>query len=319
MSAENPLAIVLPGQGVQGHVPDLVNKLFFHKEPEVVRTVEGIYTETKHILGVDLREISQAGSLEELSRPGILEPAIMTASIALLEVLREHYGITPDVVAGHSMGQVTASYGAGALDLEQAQLLLKGRGEFMAEAGAQNPGRMAAILGLTFDQVLTVCEKFGVVLANANSPTQNVISGEKDAVAEASKFVRDQAKRDKTRVRAVELEINVAAHSYFMQPARERMKSLLQRITISDPLIPIVDNSSAERVTTKEGVAFGLIESMTARVLWQLSIENMVAHGDRVIMEVGPGNVLSNTISRIDPSVSVIHGLQIINPGQKGE
>ena len=314
MSIENPRAFVFPGQGTQAHIPELVSRLFSPDNPrEVFRTSERIYEDTKDILGADLRKISESGSVAELTQPGIIEPAIMTASIALLEVLKEHYKVKPDVVAGHSMGQVTASYAAEALTLEQAQLLLKGWGEYMTRAGILNPGTMVAILGLNYDEVLEICAKTeealarpGSVPANINGPTHIVVSGEIDAITYISQIVRDKGKK------AIELKVNVAAHSYFMEPARQEMKLLLQRIKVSDPLIPIVDNSIADYVETKEGVAAGLIDAMTAKVLWADSITRMTENGVREFEEVGPGNVLSNTIRRIDPSLSVSHGVQRI-------
>lgn len=307
MSIENPRALVFPGQGTQAHVPELVNRLFSpNNARKVVRTAQVVYEDTKDILGVDFREISERGGIVELSQPGIIEPAVMTASIALLEILKKHYEVEPDVVAGHSMGQVTASYAAGALTFEQAQLLLKSRGEFMTKAGRENPGRMAAILGLTFDQVLDVCAKSGAVLANVNGYTHNVISGEVDAITRALQLVRDQGER------VIELNVNVAAHSYLMESARQEMKLLLQRITVSDPSIPIVDNSIADYVETKEGVVFGLMDAMTARVWWPDSINIMAGNGVKEITEVGPGNVLSNMTRRINPNLLVNHGLQKI-------
>lgn len=300
------LAFIFPGQGTQGHVPEMAKRLLFHKTPEFALIANRTYEEADDTLEFGLRDLSLKGSTEMLGRPGFTEPVILTASIAALRVLRER-GINPDIVAGHSMGELSALVAGEALSFEQALKLVRARGQFMEAAAKQNPGGMVAILGLSLSEVEDVCRGLQAYPANINGFKNIVVSGDNEGVKKVSSAVNALGKK------AIPLEVTVPAHSPLMEPARIEMERLLGDYLISDLSLPLIMNVNAEYAMNPEEVRIELVDQMTKGVLWLNMVEQMAADGVGESIEVGPGGVLSNTIKRIDPSIHTSHAMDLIS------
>lgn len=305
MSVEALKGFVFPGQGTQEGVPAVAKGLLLSDRKDIARIANRTYEEADDTLRILLKKQSLNGSVHELTEPGIIEPAILTASIAALRVLINQ-GIKPDIVAGHSMGEISAVVAARSLTFEQALKLVRSRGEFMEKAGGGNPGSMSAVLGLTLQEVEEICKEAGVEVANINGPTQIVISGRRDSVMLASEIVKNKGKKVR------EIAVAIASHSSLMEPARLDMGRLLQEVPISDPQVHIIQNLTGDYAHSAVEVRSGLVNQMTRRVLWMDTIRRMSADGIDSYIEVGPGNVLSGLIRRIDPLASVSHAMDLI-------
>jgi [acyl-carrier-protein] S-malonyltransferase len=291
------IAFVFPGQGSQyvGMGKEIYDNL------EIART---IFEEASHALGYDLASLSFNGPVEELNKTFRTQPCILTASIAIFNVLLSK-GVTPSVVAGHSLGEYSALVAAGVLSLKDAVRLTEQRGRFMQEAVPEGKGLMAAILGLERDKVDQICRslKSGYASpANYNCPGQIVIAGEKNAVEEAIDFCKQAGAK-----RAVPLSVSVPSHCKLMGDASERLAGLLDKIEFKTPVIPIVNNADALFLNTIEEVKSSLIRQLNSPLLWEDSIKAIVNSGTETFVEVGPGKVLSGLIKRIDPTVKILN------------
>ncbi|NPA26273.1 MAG: ACP S-malonyltransferase [Chloroflexi bacterium] len=293
MARQFPLAVVLPGQGSQfvGMGYSLAQAF-----PEARR----IFEEADRILGYALSRLMWEGPEAQLNQTEHTQPAIFVHAVAAWTVLQERLGAwRPHWVAGHSLGELTALVLAGALDFANGLRLVQERARLMAQAGRQNPGRMAAILGLPIEKVEAVVqrvsERVGLVqVANDNCPGQVVISGTPPGVTHAVEEARQQGAR-----RSVLLKVSVAAHSLLMAPAQDAFNRVLSRIGLRDPHIPVVGNVAARPLVRAEGLFADLSAQLTGRVRWRESVEYMIDRGTRAFLEVGPGNVLVNLIKRI--------------------
>jgi [acyl-carrier-protein] S-malonyltransferase len=251
-------------------------------------------------LGFGLSKICFEGPDEELVRTEVQQPAILTTGIALLRAFRERKAITPDFVAGHSLGEYTALVASGALDFEEAVRLVHARGRFMQEAVAEGRGAMAAVLGLAPDEVARVCEVVceatgGVVTpANYNSPQQTVIAGDAAAVeAACSRLCEEGAKR------TIPLAVSAPFHCPLMAPAAEKLATELGRVRFSTASPPVVTNVEAEPNDDPGRMAALLEAQVTAPVRFVESIERLMALGVTHVLEVGAGRVLSGLVARI--------------------
>lgn len=291
VEAEHFRAFVFPGQGTQR--AGMSEFLFRNQNPDVSKLVRRVYEEAGDILQTNLGSLCLSGPDEELDKPEITQPAILVTSIAALRALG-YYDLKPDVVAGHSLGEFSSLVAAEALSFAQAVRLVNARGKFMESAGKINPGGMVAVLGLELPEVEEICEESGAEIANINSDTQIVISGRNDSIS----YIVDKLGDRKAR----RLRVSIASHSSLMEPARQNMELLLQRESIADPAVSFIQNITGDYALTGEQVRRGLVDQLTGRVLWLDSVRRMQMDGVGEYIEVGPGDVLTKIIKRIDPS-----------------
>lgn len=289
------IAFVFPGQGSQ-HIG--MGKDLWDKFDEV----KALYEEASETLGYDLKELSFNGPQEELNKTFRTQPCILTASIAAYRVLSLN-GITPYVMAGHSLGEYSAIVAAGVISFKEAVMLTEKRGTFMQEAVPAGKGLMAAIIGLDRQKVDDIClsvESGYVSPANYNSPGQIVIAGEKSAVEDAMKLAKNAGAK-----RALALSVSVPSHCTLMVEASNRLAELLDTIEIKDSEVPIVNNADAVILRGAGRIKTSLVNQLNSPLLWEDSIRNIVDIGIDTFIEVGPGKVLSGLIKRIDPSAGL--------------
>jgi [acyl-carrier-protein] S-malonyltransferase len=250
--------------------------------------------------GLDLKRLCFEAPLEELVQTEIQQPALVATSLAVLAALRAR-GIQPDYVVGHSVGEFAALAAAEAMELEEALALVRERGLAMAEAAAKRPGSMAAILGLEDEAVESLCRRIiGVWPANYNSPGQVVVSGEDPAVDECCA----EAEREGAR-RAVKLKVSGAFHSPLVASAAHRLKPAIERVRFADPAAPFMSTVTA-KIEPAQRMGSLLVEQLTAPVKFTQATRALVADGVKTFVEVGPGNVLSGLVKRIDRSVKAV-------------
>jgi [acyl-carrier-protein] S-malonyltransferase len=292
------LAFLFPGQASQypGMGRDLAEKF-----PES----KAVFDEADAALGFSLSKLCFEGSEETLKQTENTQPAILTVSTAAYRAL-EKQGITPDFVAGHSLGEYSALVAAGALKFSTAVKLVRGRGRYMQEAVPSGEGAMAAVLGLSPADVAEICKKAAedevVSPANMNSPEQTVISGSATAVKRAVEIASQSGAK-----RAVILPVSAPFHCAMMMPAQQRLESDLRAAHFSNLKFPLITNVDAEAITTGEEARDALIRQVTNPVRWLESIRDMIDSGVTVFVEVGPGKVLTGLLRQIDRSVRVFN------------
>lgn len=282
------LAFIFPGQGSQqvGMGAELAQN-----HPVADATFE----EADVALGRGLRKLCFEGPEADLKQTENTQLAILTCSVAALRVLKE-YSIIPNAVAGHSLGEYSALVAAGALDFSDALRLVHARASFMAEAGKEQQGTMAAILGMETEQLQNLCETAdGIVnIANYNCPGQLVISGEVDAV----NHVVALAKAEIGERRCRPLPVSGAFHSLLMAPAQQKFKSVLDSVPLHSPQIDIVMNVTGESVTDADDIRQLLSQQITQPVQWEKTLHTIKNTGITHFVEVGPGKVLSGLVKR---------------------
>lgn len=285
------IAFVFPGQGSQyvGMGRELAEKF-----PQA----EAAFREADQTLGIPLTDLCWQGPEEELKITYNTQPALLAASIASFRVLREH-GIKADFVAGHSLGEYSALVAAGALDYLEALSLVRFRGEAMTRAVPAGAGTMAAVLGMTAEQIQELCDKatalgLGVVEpANFNCPGQVVIAGNTPAVEKAVSMAKGMGAK-----RAVMLAVSGPFHSSLLGPAREAMGERLKKANVQDAQIPVAANVSARLIKSKDEIVDALTNQVNSPVLWEDSIRTLAKAGVEIFVEVGPGRVLSGLIKK---------------------
>lgn len=298
------IAFVFPGQGSQsvGMAGELA---------ELSAAAAGVFRAVDTALEEPLSQLMWGGPADQLDRTENAQPAILAASIAILEDLRVawtaagHEPLRPAFAAGHSMGQYSALVAAGVITLEDGVRLVRERGRCMQASGAGRDGAMAAIIGLDdgrLPELVAGASAHGTfVVANRNAPGQVVVSGERAAIDAGAELAKELGAR-----RAIVLPVSVAAHSPLMAEAADAMRSVLDGATFSDPQIPLLANVDAHGITSAADARTELVEHLTAGVDWIAAIEAMQAAGVTTFVEVGPGKVLSGLIKRIAPDAEVI-------------
>ncbi|WP_408956532.1 ACP S-malonyltransferase [Natroniella sp. ANB-PHB2] len=292
------MAFIFPGQGSQkvGMGAELAQDF------EVVRKA---FAEADQALDIDISEVCFSGPEVKLKETSNTQPAILATSIGIYKLLLEK-GLEPDLVAGHSLGEYSALVAAGVLELADAVQLVRKRGQLMAAADPSGEGTMAAIIGLSADEVQKVCtsgSKHGIVeVANFNCPGQVVISGEKKAVEQAAELAKEAGAK-----RAVMLDVSGPFHSSLMESAGEKLAQEFETIDFNEPQIPLVTNVKAEITTEVDHIKDALIEQISGSVRWQESIQRMIDAGVDTFIEVGPGRVLKGFMRKIDRSVTALN------------
>ncbi len=260
------------------------------------------YKIANEILETDIQSVSFNGPEELLKKTKYTQPAIYIVSTIISHIMIEN-GFTPDGVAGHSLGEYSAIVAAGGIDYEVGLELVKLRSQSMHRAGKLNPGTMAAIIGMTANQVEKLCNFINtdnvIVAANYNTENQIVVSGDIDSVKKLIKSAKEYGAR-----MAVPLNVSGAFHSPLMKPAREELADKLDSIEISDINIPLYSNVDAEPITKGKDIKDSLVRQLENPVLWFDTIKNMTSDSYSSYIEIGPGKVLQGLNRKIDKTLS---------------
>lgn len=288
------IAFVFPGQGSQ----------YVGMGKDLVDVAKDLFEQAEEILSFDILKLCIEGPAEQLNKTENTQPAIFTVSYAILrEVLKT--GIKPQFVAGHSLGEYVAAASANVFSFADGVKITKKRAEFMQNAQPEGKGSMAAVLGLDEDKVREICKEVSsgyVDVANINCPGQIVISGEKEAVLEASDLAKQKGAK-----KVVMLQVSIPSHCLLMKDAAYAFRDFLKEFDLKDAEIPIVTNVDAkEKVNSKE-IFDAFITQLYSPVRWQDCVSYMISKGVKIFVEVGPGRVLSGLIKRIDGNVKVLN------------
>ncbi|MBK5192709.1 MAG: ACP S-malonyltransferase [Flavobacteriaceae bacterium] len=281
-------AYIFPGQGAQftGMGLDL-----YEKFPEAQK----LFEKANSILGFSITDIMFEGSAEDLKQTKVTQPAIFLHSVILTKILSDSF--KPDMVAGHSLGEISALVANKTLDFESALQLVYKRALAMQHACELQPSTMAAVLGLEDPLVEAICAEVDgiVVAANYNCPGQLVISGDVKAVEEACELLKERGAK-----RALILPVGGAFHSPLMEPARKELAEAIEATVFNKPICPVYQNVNASAVTDPSEIKKNLMLQLTAPVRWTQSVQNMIKDGATHFIEVGPGKVLQGLVKKID-------------------
>jgi len=267
---------------------------------DAIAEARAVYERGSGAAELDLQRLCFDGDADELLDTAVQQPALVATSLAVLAAIRSR-GIEPDYVIGHSVGEFAALAAAGSMTDEEAIRLVRERGIAMAEAAARHPGSMAAILGLEDEVVETLCRKIlGVWPANYNCPGQIVVSGENAAVDECCERAQEAGAR-----RAVKLKVSGAFHSPLVARAADRLRPAIERVKFQEPTAPFMSTVTA-RLESAQRMGPLLVDQLTAPVRFTQAASELMRDGVRTFVEVGPGNVLSGLVKRIDRSVKAV-------------
>jgi [acyl-carrier-protein] S-malonyltransferase len=287
-------AYIFPGQGSQfeGMGKDLYESSSLNKH---------MFEQAVDILGYPITDIMFKGTMEELKKTQVTQPAIFIHSVVMARGMEGEF--TPDMVAGHSLGEFSALVAAGAMNYRDGLVLVKKRAEAMQKACEMADSTMAAVLGLDDETVEKVCASINdvVVPANYNSPGQLVISGSVEGVKKACVELEKAGAR-----RAIVLKVHGAFHSPFMEPAKKELEDAIKAVKFDKPVCPVYQNVTALPETDPEIIKENLIKQLTSPVRWTQSVRNMIKDGADEFIEVGPGQVLRGLVRKIDSSVTLV-------------
>ncbi|RAI91980.1 ACP S-malonyltransferase [Algoriphagus yeomjeoni] len=286
-------AFVFPGQGAQ--FPGMGKALY-----EESTEAKELFERANEILGFRITDIMFDGTAEELKQTNVTQPAVFLHSVILAKTTPD---FAPDMVAGHSLGELSALVANGTLAFEDGLKLVYQRALAMQEACEINPSTMAAILGLADEKVEEICASITeevVVPANYNCPGQLVISGSNKGIEIACEKMKEAGAK-----RALPLPVGGAFHSPLMEPAREKLQTAIEATTFHTPSCPVYQNVSTTAVTEISEIKANLIAQLTAPVKWTQSVQNMVADGATEFVECGPGKVLQGLVKKIHAEAEV--------------
>ncbi|HUI51561.1 MAG TPA: ACP S-malonyltransferase [Terriglobales bacterium] len=292
------VAFVFPGQASQ--YPGMGKEL-----AEKYPAARAVFAEADKALGFSISRICFEGSEDDLKLTANTQPAILTVSVAVHRVLAEK-GLTPDFVAGHSLGEYSALVAAGSLKFADAVVLVRKRGTYMQEAVPAGLGAMAAIMGLSPAVVADACKRAAegeiCSAANLNSPEQTVISGHAAAVKRAVEIASQLGAK-----RAVMLAVSAPFHSALMMPAQEKLAQDLHNTEFGPLHPPLVTNVDADTIETGSEAREALVRQVTAAVRWEESVRMLIDEGVNTFVEVGPGRVLTGLLRQIERSVAALN------------
>lgn len=284
-------AYIFPGQGAQFTG---MGKELYESNP----SAKAQFEKANQILGFRITDIMFEGSAEDLKQTKVTQPAVFLHSVILAETIQN---FKPDMVAGHSLGEISALVANKTLSFEDGLQLVSKRAMAMQKACELEPSTMAAVLALADDVVEQVCREIDgiVVAANYNCPGQLVISGSTGAVTLACEKLKEAGAR-----RALMLPVGGAFHSPLMKPAEEELAAAIENVQFNTPICPVYQNVSTTAVTNPNEIKSNLVKQLTAPVKWTQSVENMIADGATEFIEVGPGKVLQGLVMKINNTVS---------------
>ncbi len=291
-------AIIFPGQGSQKS--GMANE--FEKNFKIVRE---IFTQADDVLKINLSKIILNGSDEDLKKTEITQPAILTTSIAILNVMKNEFNFNENLskyFAGHSLGEYTALVASGSLKFSDALNLVHNRGKLMQNAVPEGKGAMLAVMGLNISDLNLMLNKFnenkGICeIANDNSPGQIILSGNKETLIAFSEKLKVEKKR------SIFLPVSAPFHCSLMKPAAESMKTHLQKINFKNPNLEVISNVNALPIKKDEVVQDLLYKQIFSKVRWRESIEYMIKNNVNDFIEIGPGKVLSGLVKRTNDKV----------------
>ncbi len=292
------MGFIFPGQGSQslGMLSSLA---------EEYTVVQQTFSEASEVLGYDLWKLVLDGPEEKLNETQITQPAILSASVATWKVWNEKQGAKPEIMAGHSLGEYSALVCSGAIAFKDAVVLVARRGEYMQNAVPSGEGAMAAILGLSDEQVVNACRNAAqnevVSAVNFNAPGQVVIAGKTTAVDRAIELCKEEGAK-----RAVKLAVSAPSHCSLMEPAAVQLMDQLQSINIQPPSIPVLNNVDVVSESDPDKIRDALRRQLCNPVRWVETILNMHQQGVDHLIECGPGKVLVGLNKRIEKSMSVL-------------
>ena len=288
------IAFVYPGQGSQ----QVGMGLDLYENAEIKKDIDNIFDS---IDNKDLKEVMFNGPEEELKNTRNAQPAIALLSVILTKLIKEK-GITPDYVAGHSLGEYTALYGNGILNEIDIMKLISKRGEIMSVSGIE--GTMAAILGLEAAQVEKICSEIdGVIEAvNYNDPKQTVVAGDKSIIEANLETFKQKGAR-----RAILLAVSGPFHSSLMKPVAEKIKDEFSKYTWNEPKSPLIANTTAAELENAESIQNELFNQTFGPVKWVDTINRLAENGVEKIYEIGPGSVLKGMIKKINGNIEVVN------------
>jgi len=290
------VVVVFPGQGSQsmGMLSD-----YAESWPQIEET----FKQASDVLGYDCWDIVCNGPVEKINKTEITQPLMLAADIAVMRVMSQQCMIVPMVFAGHSLGEYAALVAAEALDFEEAIKLVSKRGQLMQAAVPEGKGAMAAIIGLTDDPIIKICEKVSedigepVQAVNFNSPGQVVIAGATNAVNAAMEALKEEGAK-----RALPLPVSVPSHSSLMKPAADELAVYLKGVTINTPKIQVIHNVDAKSHDDADDIRDALVKQLYNPVQWTQTVQ-IVTEGADVVVECGPGKVLGGLTRRINKEV----------------
>lgn len=292
------VAFVFPGQASQ--YPGMGKEL-----AEKYPAARAVFDEADKALGFAVSKICFEGTEEELKLTANTQPAILTVSVAAYRVLEEK-GITPDYVAGHSLGEYSALVAAGSLKFDEAVKLVRKRGTYMQDAVPTGQGAMAAIMGLSPAVVLDACKRAAVgevcAAANLNSPEQTVISGHASAVKRAVEIASQLGAK-----RSMVLAVSAPFHSALMMPAQQKLEKDLATTQFADLQVPLVTNVDADTIRKGDEARDALVRQVSMPVRWEESMRLLLDEGVNTFVEVGPGRVLTGLMRQIERSVATLN------------